>query len=67
MLFPEQSPKHSRSSETAIRHPSFAERSPPAWAKGWSVTLAGAMDRGNYLGNSTGGSLTLRKTGSLLK
>lgn len=39
----------------------------PAWTKGWSVTLAGALDRGNYLGNSTGGSLTLRKTGSLLK
>lgn len=39
----------------------------PAWAKGWSVTLAGAMDRGNYLRNSTGGSLTFRKTGSLLK
>lgn len=35
----------------------------PRWAKGWSASLALGLDRGNYLGNSTGGMLTLRKTG----
>lgn len=35
----------------------------PHWTSGWSFSLAGAMDRGNYLGNSTGGMITLRKAG----
>ena len=35
----------------------------PKWAKGWSASLALGLDRGNYLGNHTGGMLTLRKTG----
>lgn len=35
----------------------------PSWAKGWSASLALGLDRGNYLGNSTGGMLTLKKTG----
>lgn len=35
----------------------------PQWALGWEVTLAGAIDRGNYLGNSTGGMITFRKKG----
>ena len=35
----------------------------PRWAPGWSLSVSGAMDRGNYLGNSTGGMLTLRKKG----
>lgn len=39
----------------------------PQWAKGWSVTVAGAIDRGNYLGNSTGGMLTFRKCGVIFK
>lgn len=37
----------------------------PAWAKGWKASLALGLDRGNYLGNSTGGMLTLQKTGIL--
>lgn len=39
----------------------------PAWAAGWSVSAALGLDRGNYLGNSTGGMITLKKTGGLLK
>lgn len=35
----------------------------PKWAKGWSASAALGLDRGNYLGNSTGGMLTIRKTG----
>lgn len=35
----------------------------PLWAKGWKVSVAAALDRGNYLGNSTGGMITLSKTG----
>ena len=35
----------------------------PQWAKGWKLRVAAAMDRGNYLGNSTGGMITLSKTG----
>ncbi len=35
----------------------------PSWAKGWSASLALGLDRGNYLGNSTGGMLTVKKTG----
>lgn len=35
----------------------------PQWAKGWKVSVAAALDRGNYLGNSTGGMITLSKTG----
>ena len=37
----------------------------PAWANGWSATLGMGLDRGNYLGNSTGGILTIRKTGRI--
>ena len=35
----------------------------PRRASGWSASLALGLDRGNYLGNSTGGMLTIRKTG----
>ena len=35
----------------------------PKWTKGWSASIAYGMDRGNYLGNSTGGLFTLRKIG----
>lgn len=35
----------------------------PRWAEGWSASLALGFDRGNYLGNSTGGMLTIKKTG----
>ena len=38
----------------------------PQWTKGWSVSAALGVDRGNYLGNSTGGMLTIRKTGGIL-
>ena len=37
----------------------------PAWANGWSATAGMGLDRGNYLGNSTGGILTIRKTGRI--
>lgn len=39
----------------------------PQWAQGWSVSATFGMDRGNYLGNSTGGMITIRKTGGLGK
>ena len=39
---------------------------PQKWT-GWSATLAFAMDRGNYLGNSMGAMLTVRKTGGFGK
>lgn len=39
----------------------------PQWANGWSITVAGAIDRGNYLGNSTGGMLTIKKCGVIIK
>ena len=39
----------------------------PQWAKGWSLSAALGLDRGNYLGNSTGGMITLRKTGGFGK
>lgn len=39
----------------------------PEWAKGWSVSAALGLDRGNYLGNSTGGMVTLKKTGGFWK
>ena len=35
----------------------------PEWAKGWSAAIALGLDRGNYLGNNTGGMITLRKEG----
>ena len=35
----------------------------PAKLKGWSASCGVAMDRGNYLGNSAGLTVTLRKTG----
>lgn len=38
----------------------------PQWTKGWSVSAALGIDRGNYLGNSTGGMLILRKSGRIL-
>lgn len=37
----------------------------PHWTEGWSLSAALGMDRGNYLGNSTGGMLTIRKTGGI--
>ena len=35
----------------------------PRRLKGWSASLALGLDRGNYLGNSTGGMLVIRKSG----
>ena len=35
------------------------------WKGGWSVAAGVGLDRGNYLGNSTGGILTLKKTGGI--
>lgn len=35
----------------------------PHQLKGWSFSLSGAMDRGNLLGNNTGGMLVVRKEG----
>lgn len=35
---------------------------PQCW-KGWSFTLSAAMDRGNMLGNNSGGMLVIRKQG----
>lgn len=35
---------------------------PQCW-KGWSFTLSAAMDRGNLLGNNSGGMLVIRKQG----
>ena len=35
----------------------------PQSIEGWSLTVALGLDRGNYLGNSAGGMLTIRKTG----
>lgn len=35
----------------------------PKKAKGWSLTGSFGLDRGNYLGNSVGGMITIRKTG----
>lgn len=37
----------------------------PRRYKGWSGSIAMGIDRGNYLGNSTGGSLSIRKTGRI--
>ena len=37
----------------------------PNWKKEWNISLALGLDRGNYLGNSTGGILTVRKTGTI--
>lgn len=39
----------------------------PTEVDGWSATLAFAMDRGNYWGNSMGAMLTVRKTGGFGK
>ena len=36
--------------------------SPVKW-NGWSFSISGAMDRGNLLGNNSGGMLVIRKTG----
>lgn len=35
----------------------------PMKLKGWSATVALATDRGNYIGNTNGTTLTIRKTG----
>lgn len=35
----------------------------PKWTDGWSLSVSLGLDRGNYLGNNTGGMLTLRNTG----
>lgn len=35
---------------------------PQSW-KGWNFSLSGAMDRGNMLGNNTGGMFAIRKVG----
>lgn len=37
----------------------------PNWTKGWSTSIALGIDRGNYLGNSTGCMLTIKKTGNI--
>lgn len=37
----------------------------PQWAMGLSFTVGLGLDRGNYLGNSTGGMLTISKTGQI--
>lgn len=37
----------------------------PKSLKGWQFTASCGVDDGNYLGNSTGGMLTIRKTGLL--
>lgn len=39
----------------------------PKRAKGWSASIGLGMDRGNYLGNSTGGIITIQKTGKILR
>lgn len=39
----------------------------PKNMKGWSFIIAGAIDNGNYLGNSTGGMITIKKEGFLWK
>ena len=37
----------------------------PKKFKGWSGSVAMGLDRGNYLGNSTGGMLSIKKIGSI--
>ena len=37
----------------------------PNWTKGWSTSIALGIDRGNYLGNSAGCMLTIKKTGNI--
>ena len=37
----------------------------PQWANGWSGSVNLGLDRGNYLGNSAGGCVTIRKTGRI--
>lgn len=39
----------------------------PQYAKGWSISLGIGLDRGNYLGNSTGSMITIRKIGGISK
>lgn len=39
----------------------------PKYAKGWSISLGIGLDRGNYLGNSTGSMITIRKIGGISK
>lgn len=40
--------------------------SPKFW-KGWHFTIAGAIDRGDYIGNSGGAMITIKKEGICLK
>lgn len=37
----------------------------PQWTTGWSGSVSLGLDRGNYLGNSAGGCVTIRKTGRI--
>ena len=37
----------------------------PQWVTGWSGSVSLGLDRGNYLGNSAGGCVTIRKTGRI--
>ena len=37
----------------------------PQWANGWSGSVNLGLDRGNYLGNSAGGCVTIRKSGRI--
>lgn len=39
----------------------------PQYAKGWNVSLGIGLDRGNYLGNSLGTMITIRKIGGIIK
>lgn len=38
----------------------------PKWIDGLSISLSGALDRGNYLGDSIGGMIVIKKYGSIL-
>ena len=38
----------------------------PRKLKGWSSTIALGVDRGNHLGNSTGGMISIQRTGNIL-
>lgn len=39
----------------------------PNWTRGWSLAAGIGLDRGNYLGNSTGGIITIKKTGGIIR
>lgn len=38
----------------------------PRKLKGWSASVALGLDRGNYLGNNTGGMISIQKIGKIL-